>query len=255
MALTPHVSCSQLVSVSIGAGISTVAACCQAHGRNAGTTWSVKLVRRSRAVSAPACHCAGILLDSAPHAAVPGSLTDFCAGIVPHASAQFRQVQPVSLITVQALHRMLLCSTAAASLACQCAGSPWEVLLLNLQCTSGVTLLLPSSCEAAASCKVVSQSVSPTTVQAIPCRPACSNLSSPSVTLLPRVQGLSEGRRYWARQALQLVRARLAAGTMAQLKAQPALAEEQLELGSLAIVSSVLGGVPLQSIVWGGAWL
>ena len=66
---------------------------------------------------------------------------------------------------------------------------------------------------------------------------------------------MAEGRRYWARQALQLVRARLAAETMAQLKSQPVLAEERLELGSLAIVSDVLGGVPLQSIMGGGACL
>ena len=80
------------------------------------------------------------------------------------------------------------------------------------------------------------------------CRQPSAGQTSPlpSVTLLPHLQGpLSEGRRYWARQALQLVRARLAAETMVQLKSQPALAEERLELGSLAIVSLVLRGIPL----------
>eukprot|EP00891_Asterochloris_glomerata_P003790 jgi/Astpho2/3790/Aster-x1171 len=56
---------------------------------------------------------------------------------------------------------------------------------------------------------------------------------------LAAAQGpLTEGRRHWARKALQLVRARLAAETMMQLKSQPVLAEERLELGSLVIAQT-----------------
>ncbi len=112
--------------------------------------------------------------------------------------------------------------------------------MLDLQCTSVVKLLLLSGCEAA------SQSAPLVPVQAAHVGQPAATSALPTVTLLPHLQGpLTEGRRHWARKALQLVRARLAAETMMQLKSQPVLAEERLELGSLVIVSLMLGGTPL----------
>ena len=105
--------------------------------------------------------------------------------------------------------------------------------MLDLQCTSVVKLLLLSGCEAA------SQSAPLVTVQAAHVGQPAATSALLTVNLLPHLQGPL------TRKALQLVRARLAAETMMQLKSQPVLAEERLELGSLVIVSLMLGGTPL----------